>query len=122
LPVTGVCAGAANAVVLLGEVDQAKIGGERANDDDRVFERELGEEVGQLGGPGRSLLGGASPAQDGELSYALLEGIERLSFLLDEHFAEDASERAHVAAEWPVDIALSTHGGNASCLHAGSAV
>ena len=117
VPVARVCAGPTNAVVLLGQIDQPKVRRKRANDDDRVFEGQVGEKRRKLGRPRGAFLGGAAPPQDGQLAHPFLEGIQGLALLLDEDFAQDTPQRVHIASERSVYLALSTHCGDAYWSH-----
>ena len=94
-----VLAAAADAVMLLGEVDDLEIVRERARHPLRIGHVERRDGLPQRR---RRLVprgaGGGAPAL-GESPDALFEIEERLALLLDERLAENVAERRHVAAQ-----------------------
>src|SRR5262249_20106854 len=96
---------AADAVVLLGDVDEAKVERESPYHGLGLSGREAAQRLEE--GPRRvaPFLARPAPSRDGELADALLEGKEVLALELDENLAEQSPEPAHVASQRPVDFA-----------------
>ncbi len=88
-------AAAADPVVLLGDVRELEVEGERAQHRRLLPGRERVHGLGQLGRGGRVTL----PAGAGEAADPLLELEQPLALLLDEHATEQVAEQADVPAE-----------------------
>jgi hypothetical protein len=104
-----VLATAAHAMVLLGEIDEAEIGRERANDDRRSLERQLLEQGRKLFRSFATPRPRATPPLDGEPPNALLQGEKLASLLLDQDIAEHSAEITDIASERPIDLAPARH-------------
>ena len=105
----GVLAGAADAVVLLGEVDEAEVVGEGAQHGLGLLQGHAAQERGELGGGGAAARLGTPPALDGEAAHALLQLEERLPFLLDDDFPQEAPQGPDILAQWQINVTDGSH-------------
>ncbi len=88
-------AAAPNPVMLLGDVREVEVDGERAQDDGLRLDVERRDRLRE-----RSRSAGVAAATEPrEQAHALFEAIELLAFLLGEHATEDLAEQADVRAE-----------------------
>ena len=92
-------AAAADAVVLLGEVDDLEVVGEGARDALGVGRAERRDRVAQRRGIPRARAARRAPPALGERADPLLEVEEVAPFLLDERVAEQVAEHRDVAAK-----------------------
>jgi hypothetical protein len=111
----GVGPSSANAVVLLGDVHEAKIEGKGADDRLGLRRREAAERLKKRPGGVASFVTRPAAPRNGKLANALLERKELFALELDEHLAEQTSEPAHVPPERAVDFATAGDGAPFGC-------
>ena len=91
-------------MMLLGQVDQPKIQGERANDGPSLFGRERSDGGLEIARCLPTLVARSPASQDGKLANLLFAGKKLFSFEIDENFSEEPAEPTDILPQRAIDF------------------